>query len=42
VRVEHGKSVLTGVGMEFDNQSRRLQVLAKVQGEWPSPATVTR
>jgi hypothetical protein len=25
---------LTGIGMEFDNAARRLQVLADVQGQW--------
>jgi lipopolysaccharide export system protein LptC len=41
VRIERGRSNLTGVGLEFDNASRRLQLLAEVRGQWvntaPSP-----
>jgi len=36
VRIERGGSNLTGIGMEFDNATRRLQVLADVQGQWSS------
>jgi LPS export ABC transporter protein LptC len=36
VRIERGGSNLTGIGMEFDNAARRLQVLADVQGQWSS------
>ena len=34
VRIERGGSNLTGIGMEFDNAARRLQVFADVQGQW--------
>lgn len=34
VRIEQGGSVLTGVGMEFDNPSRSFRLLASVRGLW--------
>jgi lipopolysaccharide export system protein LptC len=34
VRIEQGGSVLTGVGMEFDNSSRSFKLLANVRGLW--------
>ena len=38
VRIEYGDSVLTGVGMEFDNAARSLELLSKVEGRWVGPA----
>jgi LPS export ABC transporter protein LptC len=38
VQIERGGSNLTGVGLEFDNAARRLQLLAEVRGHWVSPA----
>ena len=37
VRVTSGSSILTGVGMEFNNSSRQLQVLSEVKGTWVTP-----
>ena len=37
VRIERGDSVLTGVGMEFNNAARSLRVDARVQLTWPPP-----
>ena len=37
VQIERGGSNLTGVGLEFDNAARRLQMLAEVRGQWVSP-----
>ena len=37
VQIERGGSNLTGVGLEFDNASRRLQLLAEVRGRWVNP-----
>jgi len=37
VQIERGGSHLTGVGLEFDNASRRLQLLAEVRGQWVNP-----
>lgn len=34
VRIEQGASVLTGVGMEFDNPTRSFKLLASVRGLW--------
>lgn len=40
VRIERDGSVLTGVGMEFDNASRSLTVDSRVRGTWqPAPKT---
>ena len=40
VRIERGASVLTGVGMEFNNAARSLLVESQVQGTWqPEPKT---
>ncbi|MFP5404788.1 MAG: LPS export ABC transporter periplasmic protein LptC [Gammaproteobacteria bacterium] len=40
VRIERGASVLTGVGMEFNNAARTLIVDSEVQGTWqPVPKT---
>ena len=38
VRIEYGVSVLTGVGMDFYNADRRLEVRSQVQGTWVPPA----
>lgn len=38
VRITQGGSSLTGVGMEFNNAARVLQVRSKVQGVWAAPA----
>ena len=40
VRIEQGGSVLTGVGMEFDNPSRTLQLFGSVRGLWVGPGGV--
>lgn len=38
VRITSGTSVLTGVGMEFNNGTRRLELKSRVQGTWaPTP-----
>jgi len=37
VRIERGDSVLTGVGMEFDNAARSLRVDSRVQLTWQPP-----
>jgi lipopolysaccharide export system protein LptC len=37
VRITYGDSVLTGVGMEFNNGSRRLEVKSQVRGRWVAP-----
>ncbi len=37
VRIEQGGSVLTGVGMEFDNPARTLRLLGSVRGFWVGP-----
>ena len=34
VRIESGDSVLTGVGMRFNNADRTLDVLSRVQSRW--------
>lgn len=38
VRIEQGQSVLTGIGMDFYNEDRRLDVRSDVQGTWTQPA----
>lgn len=37
VKITQGGSSLTGVGMEFNNAARLLQVRSKVQGVWAAP-----
>lgn len=37
VRIERGQSVLTGVGMEFDNAARSLKVDSRVSLTWQPP-----
>ncbi len=37
VRIERGESVLTGVGMEFDNAARSLKVDSRVSLTWQPP-----
>jgi lipopolysaccharide export system protein LptC len=37
VRIEYGRSSLTGVGMEFNNATRVLTVRSKVRGVWAAP-----
>jgi len=37
-RIEYGQSSLTGVGMEFNNATRTLNVQSKVRGSWVPPA----
>jgi lipopolysaccharide export system protein LptC len=37
VRIEQGASVLTGVGMEFNNPARTLQLFGSVRGLWVGP-----
>ncbi|MCC7059595.1 MAG: LPS export ABC transporter periplasmic protein LptC [Burkholderiaceae bacterium] len=37
VRIERGTSVLTGVGMEFNNAARSLRVDSRVHLTWPPP-----
>ncbi|MCL4184275.1 MAG: LPS export ABC transporter periplasmic protein LptC, partial [Burkholderiaceae bacterium] len=37
VRIERGESVLTGVGMEFNNAARSLKVDSRVQLTWQPP-----
>lgn len=37
VRIEFGQSVLTGVGMDFYNADRRLEIRSAVQGTWNEP-----
>ena len=39
VRIERGTSVLTGVGMEFDNAARSLKVDSQVELTWQPPQT---
>lgn len=39
VRIERGNSVLTGVGMEFDNAARSLKVDSRVSLTWQPPQT---
>ncbi len=39
VRIERGTSVLTGVGMEFDNAARSLKVDSQVTFTWQPPQT---
>lgn len=39
VRIERGDSVLTGVGMEFDNSARSLKVDSQVSLTWQPPQT---
>lgn len=39
VRIERGNSVLTGVGMEFDNATRSLKVDSQVELTWQPPQT---
>jgi LPS export ABC transporter protein LptC len=36
VRIERGGSNLTGIGLEFDNAARRLQLHSEVRGQWVS------
>jgi LPS export ABC transporter protein LptC len=36
VRIERGGSNLTGIGLEFDNAARRLQLYSEVRGQWVS------
>lgn len=38
VRITSGASTLTGVGMEFNNGLRRLDVQSQVKGTWVAPA----
>lgn len=38
VRIDYGRSSLTGVGMEFNNSARVLTVRSKVRGVWVAPA----
>jgi len=38
VRITHGDSSLTGIGMEFDNAARVLKVQSRVHGVWAAPA----
>lgn len=38
VRITQGASSLTGVGMEFNNSARVLQVHSRVRGVWAQPA----
>ncbi len=37
VKITYGKSSLTGVGMEFNNSTRVLNVLSNVRGVWAPP-----
>ena len=37
VRITYGDSTLTGVGMEFNNGSRQLDVKSQVRGTWVAP-----
>jgi len=37
VRIVYGDSSLTGVGMEFNNETRVLNVLSNVRGVWAAP-----
>jgi lipopolysaccharide export system protein LptC len=39
VRINYGDSSLTGVGMEFNNSTRVLNVLSEVTGIWTTPAS---
>lgn len=39
VRIENGESVLTGIGMEFNNAARQLDVRSNVKGVWFTPGT---
>lgn len=39
VRIERGSSVLTGIGMEFDNAARSLKVDSQVTFTWQPPRT---
>jgi lipopolysaccharide export system protein LptC len=39
VRITSGASWLTGVGMEFDNRTQRLDLLSQVRGTWISERT---
>lgn len=41
VRIESGESVLTGIGMEFNNAARQLDVRADVKGVWITPVKST-
>ena len=36
VRIERGGSNLTGVGLEFNNAARHLQLYSEVRGQWVS------
>jgi len=38
VRIQYGESSLTGVGMEFNNSTRVLNVLSDVRGVWTAPS----
>lgn len=38
VRILYGESSLTGVGMEFNNSTRVLNVLSDVRGVWTAPS----
>ncbi|MDT3679435.1 MAG: LPS export ABC transporter periplasmic protein LptC [Burkholderiaceae bacterium] len=42
VRIERGGSVLTGVGMEFDNAARSLKVDSQVTFTWQPPPQTSR
>lgn len=42
VRINNGQSVLTGVGMEFNNAARQLQVRSDVKGTWVPAAKDAR
>lgn len=37
VRITSGESILTGVGMEFNNVTRRFEVKSQVKGTWIAP-----
>lgn len=37
VEIEHGDARLTGVGMEFNNETRQLRVDSEVRGVWTRP-----
>ncbi len=37
VRITYGDSVLDGVGMEFNNDTRQIELYSQVRGRWTSP-----
>ncbi|MFT4102906.1 MAG: LPS export ABC transporter periplasmic protein LptC [Burkholderiaceae bacterium] len=37
VRITYGESVLDGVGMEFNNDTRQIELYSQVRGRWTSP-----